>query len=193
MNFIKTNLLKKTILLCITNIALFAEPSGFYAEIGGGLGLEDTQKTESLTFVYDQGYFASLALGYQLDLFKFEFEEIYKSDKLHSVSTDGKYSVPIDGELTMNSQMFNTYYSGYNRESKLFSTIGLGMGISTIDAASTTKDSGIFSAQAMLSVGYPVYENLILSTKYRYFYTLKSDNFKAKSDSLVSLSLRYHF
>ncbi len=189
---LQNNLLTKFTLFSLSTLLLQAAPSGFYIEAGGGVGLGDTQRTKSATFVYNQKYLTEFSVGYQADLFRFEFEERYKSDTLHSANTDGEYFLKVDGKLTSNSQLLNVYFSGYN-SSKIFTTIGAGAGVTTLSLGNSIKDSGILSAQGMLSLGYPITETFIATAKYTYFYTLKSDDFLAHGDNALSFTLRYIF
>ena len=186
-------LLTRTLLtLSLFSTYSFAAPSGFYIEVGGGLGLSDTIETTDKLYVYDQGYLASAILGYQANKFRFEFEQRYKSDNLYSQSIDNTYHIKVDGKLITNSQMFNISYSGYN-QSNLIATVGMGAGVSCIDLEDITTEDKVLSAQAIFGLGYKISEYFISTLRYSYFYTSKSDNFKAKGDNTLALSLRYIF
>jgi len=182
------------IALCLSSLCSLSQaaPSGFYIELGGGLGLSDTIETTNRFYVYDQGYLASASLGYQIEQFRFEFEERYKSDNLYSLSTGSAYAVKVDGTLSTNSQMFNLYYSGYN-QSNLITSIGFGVGVSSIDIENIETEESIFSAQAILSIGYQITEYFISTLKYSYFYTTESGDFQAKGDNTIAINLRYIF
>jgi len=188
-----TNLSGKIVLWlsCLSSLSQ-AAPSGFYIELGGGLGLSDTLETTNRLYVYDQGYLASASLGYQIDRFRFEVEERYKSDTLYSLSTGGAYAIKVDGKLTTNSQMLNLYYSGYN-QSNLITSLGLGVGVSSIDIEKIETEDSVLSAQAILSIGYQITEHFISTLKYSYFYTTESGDFQAKGDNTIALNLRYIF
>jgi hypothetical protein len=88
--------------------------------------------------------------------------------------------------------MLNFYYSGYNK-SKLVTSVGVGVGITSLTLGDNIKDDGILSLQGMLSVGYQVSEDFITTLKYTYFYTSQSDSFKENGDSAITFSLRYIF
>lgn len=184
--------LKSSLLLTLLNSSLFGAPSGVYVELGGGIGSSDTQETTTAKYVYERGYIGSFALGYQADLFRFEIEERYKKDELYSTSIATNTSLKVNGDLISNSQTFNVYVSGYN-ESKLITSLGFGAGVTALQLQDNIKDEGILSLQAMLSVGYAITEDFIATTKYSYFHTSESENFKAKGDNSVSFSLRYVF
>ncbi len=193
MKYINNNFIKSTLLLSLTSISLYGAPSGVYLDAAGGVGFGDVQSTPKVQYVYKQGYIATVALGYQANLFRFELEERYKSDKLYSASEDGKYSIGVNGDLVSNSQLVNVYYSGYNTTSSVFSTVGVGVGITSLSLQDKITESGILSGQAMLSLGYPITENFISSLKYTYFYSLKSDQFSGQGDGSVTFTLRYIF
>lgn len=188
-------LVQKISLFFLFSTGLLAAPSGIYIEIGTGLGLNDTQKTQTLEYVYDKKFLGSFALGYQADVFRFEIEERYKKDALYSKDIGNNMNLKANGDFISNSQMFNVYFSGYN-SSKLFTSVGAGAGITNLKLQEDTqniKDEGILSLQAMLSVGYAITKDFAFITKYTYFYTKTSDNFKEKGESAISLHLRYIF
>ncbi len=188
------NLRKKHLLPLVSLFPLLlqAEPSGIYIDGGVGFTLSDTIETQKVNFVYNRGPLLSLSLGYQYNHFRLELQDRYKKDKLYSASAQDSYSVAVDGDSTINSQMLNFYYNGYN-ESKLMSSVGFGLGVSSLNTKDTYEDCYVPSAQGLFSVGYRVSDNFISSLNYAYLYTLKSDNFKAKGDNSFSFSLRYIF
>ena len=192
MKLFTTPFLKTSLLISLFSSSLFAAPSGVYIELGGGLSLDDTQETQNVNYIYERGYIGSVALGFQLNTFRFELEQRYKKDTLYSKSAGDGVNIKVDGDLTASSQMLNFYYSGYN-SSKLITTVGLGAGITSLELGSDLKDDAIVSLQAMLSVGYQMSESFIATTKYTYFYTSQSDLFKANGDNAITFSLRYIF
>ena len=176
--------------------ALFGAPNGVYIETGLGASLEDTQTIQKIKYVYERGFSGNVALGYQANLFRFEVEALYRTDKLLSF-----YNYKAEGNLIQNSQMFNIYYSGYNKSS-LVSTIGFGAGVSSISVEDLSqidipqadiKNSAIPSYQGMASVGYMFDKHITCTLKYKYLYTSKSDDFEARGVSDISFSLRYLF
>ena len=184
--------LKKTSLLLATCLCLHAAPSAFYIELDAGVSIDDTLEVKDFTYTFKQGLLSSFALGYQADTFRFEIQERYKKDSLHSISSGDSLSVSANGDLVTHSQMLNFYYSGYNH-SKLISTIGLGVGISAIKVGDNIDESSIFSTQASFSVGYKMSKSFILSTKYAYFYTLEKNLLEANGSNNITLGLRYLF
>lgn len=188
--------MKKLLLLTLLSLEIFAAPSGVYVEVGAGLGLEDSLKEKSADLSYDKDYIGSLAIGYQVDVYRFELEGKYQKSKLESYGHKA-----TSGDLTQDSQMLNAYFSGYN-ESKLVSSVGLGAGITNIKTDKMTqlgvsqkdiKSEVIPSFQGMLSVGYKTTENFLTTVKYTYFHRLKSDEFDASGDNIFTLSFRYIF
>ena len=165
---------------------MFAVESGVYIELGAGSGTKKQLNTKDGDYIAQSSYVGSVYLGYQADIFRIEFEDSYKSDTLKSYKGDS-----IDGDFTQNTQMFNLYYSGYN-ESKFITTLGVGAGISSIEVQDI-KDSNIFSYQAMFSIGYMKTKDIIITPKYSYTRTSKSDHFERNSDQILSLNIRYLF
>ncbi len=187
--------------LLLLSLELFAASSGVYLEVGAGIGTQDKLSTKSADYIYDRGYTGTLALGYQADMFRYELEGIYKQDELYSSTNGSLGSSSVNGDMTKESQMLNVYISGYN-QSKLISTIGFGVGTTTISLKDLVKfgtpqqdikNKNIFSYQGILGVGYMINKNITILTKYRYFKTQESDNFKSNSDNIFSINLRYLF
>ncbi len=188
--------IQKLALPLLLTAELFGASSGLYVEVAGGTGFGDELETKSASYVYDRGFIGSVALGYQMDKFRLELEGRYKKDELYSY-----LNVVTTGDAVQTSQMVNVYYSGYN-SSKIVSSVGVGVGVSSINLEDVTqlstpqkdvKSSGILSYQGMFSVGYMITESITTSLKYTYFHTDKSDEFKSNGDSSFSLGLRYLF
>ena len=186
----------KSLLALMLCTSLFAQQDGVYVEAGVGSILSDTLESKNGTFKYDNDLSSNLAIGYQLGLYRFELEGRYTKNSLYSYA-----NLSSSGDLQKHSQMLNAYYSGYN-SSPFFTSVGLGVGASSIKlknmkqlgtSVSDITNSGVFSAQAMLSIGYMITEHIATSVKYNYLYTTKSDDFDAQGDSHISLTLRYLF
>jgi len=177
----------KLLLSFLVAIELYAAQSGVYVELSAGIDLDDTLEAKNGTYIYDKEYMGSFALGYQADLFRFELEGRYKKDTLYSLG-----EASVDGDLEQTSQMLNLYYSGYNT-SKFVSSVGAGVGLSSITLQDTIEDTNILSYQGIFSVGYMLSKSSTITTEYTYFYTQASDNFKSNTDSSVSLNYRYLF
>jgi len=182
--------------LLFSSLNLYATQSGLYVELEAGLGSLDKLETPTTNFTYNRAYCASAALGYQLRNYRIELQTKRKTGSLYSYN-----NISRDGEILQTSNMLNAYYSKYN-QSKLVTTVGFGAGVSSIElnemkhfsvTQPNIKESSILSAQAMFSVGYMINRHLTLSTKYSYFYINSSENFKANTESLFSLSIRYIF
>ena len=191
----KTTNIKKLLILLLST-SLFSQTDGVYVEIGAGNTINTTLKSKNGTFKYESGLSTNLAIGYQIDLYRFEFEGKQTQNSLYSYSTFSS-----SGDYKKQSQMINAYYSGYNG-SPLFTTIGLGLGISNIKLTNMKQfgvniaditNSGIFSAQAIVSIGYMITEHIATSVKYNYLYTTKSKEFDAEGDNIFSFTLRYLF
>ncbi len=189
--------MKKIItILTLFTLQLFAAPSGIYIETGVGMNLDSSLETKNATFHYDEDFIFNVALGYQANAYRFELEGKYAKNKLSSYN-----GLATTGDLTQDSQMLNVYYSAYN-DTRLITSVGAGAGISNLQITdmkqlgTAQKDityNTIPSFQGMLSVGYMLGTNFIITTKYTFFYTLESDTLKAGSKNLVSLNLRVIF
>lgn len=175
---------------------VFGASSGVYVEAGIEASIENTQNIQELEYAYDRALGTNIALGYQANLWRFELEAIYKTEKLYSFA-----NYKAEGDLSQNSQMLNVYYSGYNK-SNFVSSIGLGAGISSLSLSNLKqvnapqddiKNNTIPAFQAIGSVGYMLNEQITATLKYKYFYTTKGDDFDAKGSSNISLNLRYLF
>jgi len=187
---------KKILLALALCTNLFSQPNGIYVEIGAGSTINSSLTSNNQTYKYESALSTNLAIGYQLDLYRFELEGKYTKGSLYSYA-----NLSSEGDYTKHSQMLNAYYSGYN-SGPLFTSVGLGIGVSNIrltnmkqlgTQVSDITNSGIFSAQAILSIGYMINEHLATSVKYNYLYTTKSSDFDAQGDSQFTLTLRYLF
>jgi hypothetical protein len=188
----KTNLLKKFSLVLLLNSSLFAIENGIYLELGAGAGYEDSMQVEETTYTYDRDYILNAIIGYQYELYRVELETRYKTDSLYSAEVlDGSH-ILTSGDFTQTTEMINAYYSGYN-STKFVTSVGGGLGVTTKELQNTLKSSNIFSAQALLSVGYRVTEKFVLSAKYSFFYTEKSGAFKSDNENIFLFSARYIF
>jgi hypothetical protein len=187
----KTATLQKLSLLLLLNSSLFAIENGVYLELGAGLGAEDTIDMKNTTYSYDKDYILDATVGYQYNLYRAELEVRYKKDSLYSAEVLNNSQLRTYGDITQSTEMINAYYSGYN-STKFVTSVGAGVGITTKELQNV-KSSNIFSAQALLSVGYRVTEKFIISTRYSYFYTQKSGEFDADAENIFLLSARYIF
>jgi len=183
--------LQKFSLFLLLNSSLLAIENGTYIEVGAGLGYEDTLQTQGTLYTYERNYITNFIVGYQYNLFRVEVETRYKKDSLYSAKVFNNSDIPVSGTFTQQTEMLNTYYSGYNA-TKFVTSIGGGVGITT-KKLENLNNSSIFSAQALLSVGYRITENFILSTKYSYFYTQKSDAFNSNTENIFLFNARYIF
>lgn len=194
----------KTVLLflsLLTSLELFSAQDGLYLQVGAGMGLEEKIKGENNSYIYDKGYLATAAIGYQYKSFSLELEGLYKKNELYSSTETTIGKISVDGDLVQNTQMLNLYYSGYNR-SQLVSSIGLGVGLTTLTLEDLVElespqdkvtNKNILSYQGMFSVGYMFTDHITFAAKYRYFMTTSSDDFKSNSDNIFTLDLKYLF
>ncbi|MEA2091835.1 MAG: outer membrane beta-barrel protein [Campylobacterota bacterium] len=182
---------------------LYGTSSGIYIEGNIGTSLSKDQEINSSTYEYETGALGSLALGYQMDLWRFEVEGSHKQNNLSAIKANDTYE--LSGDLIRQSSLLNIYYNGYN-SSNLVSAIGLGCGVSNLKTNNlnvsgvSVKDidaNNIFTYQASFSVGYMLDEDWTLSLKYIYFktseYEIESVTQKEMSDNIVSLGIRYLF
>lgn len=192
----------KLLISILMTIGLYAAPSGVYIESNIGTGLSKNILINDEDYKYNIGVLGSLALGYQLDLWRFELEGNYKQNELTILIADN--TLPLSGYLVRKSGIFNVYYSGYNK-SKLVSTVGLGCGASYISTRDLKKSNNndsisannIFTYQASYSIGYIINKDITFSVKYLYFNTLKYDiddvSQKEIHDNIFTFGIRYLF
>ena len=139
---------------------------GFYVEIGGGSGLENSIDTYLYKYKYKRKYFGEASIGYRKNNYRFELCQIYKKDSLHSYA--GEYF--SSGDLIEQSTMLNVYLDGYNK-THMTSFVGLGTGVSSLSISDTysftKKDASIPTFQSLIGFGYMFNQNLTLSLKYR--------------------------
>jgi hypothetical protein len=182
----------------ILTTGLLAAPSGLYIE--GSVGATSTADTD---YFSDAGYSGTLAVGYQLDKFRFELEATESLNEVNGYGDTIKYDA--SGDIQTTDKFINIYYSGYNK-TKFTSSIGLGVGVSDIkfkdiSVVSNPEDdkelSDLLSYQASYAIGYMITPSLSYVFKYRYIYKKnedydidKSDNFKTQ---VLSFGLRYLF
>ncbi|MDF1881177.1 hypothetical protein JHD50_07655 [Sulfurimonas sp. MAG313] len=180
--------------------ALFAQ-DGIYVEGGLGSGFNTSLNLQNTEYTYDRGLLGSVSLGYQYDLFRFEVEGKYRQNDINSASYNDSSSIKVEGLVKQISPMINAYYSSGYTEKNLASTIGFGVGTTSL-TLSDIKELGIsqndisetlFSMQAMFSADYKIDDNLEFIAKYTYFYTFKSGTISNNSDNIFSFNLRYSF
>ena len=182
---------------------LYGASSGIYIEGNIGTSLSEDQEINSATYEYDTGALGSLALGYQMDLWRFEVEGTLKQNSLKAIKANDTYE--LSGDLIRQSTLLNVYYNGYNN-SNLVSAVGLGCGVSSLTTNNLSVSGqsvpnidadNIFTYQASFSVGYILDEDWTLSFKYIYFrtseYKIESVTQKEISDNIVTLGIRYLF
>ncbi len=190
----------KILLILFITMSLYAaqktkEPavaSGLYIETNVDYPSTDSMKMEDVKYHYDAGFAKSLAVGYQMERWRFELEGNHVKDEITKI-TDSVST----GDLTKTGALANVYYSAYN-DSKLVSSIGIGAGITNIEAEDleiddTAQDDisedNSFTYQATISLGYMVTQDWTWSIRYRY---LNVKDLGAGTQTF-SLGLRYLF
>jgi len=187
--------MKRLLISILLVTGLSAAQNGIYVELNAGIVLKDEKKIVNDVYTYDENFVGSVAVGYQMDLLRFEIEESYNSASVNSVNLNS-----ASGTILRESKMFNLYYSGYN-DSKLVSTIGIGAGVSDVKskdlkilgASSEFSYKNVFSYQASFGVAYMLDEDWSLNLKYKYLATMKKEQLQDYSDSIVTLGIRYLF
>jgi hypothetical protein len=186
------------ILLLIATVA-FSAPNGLYIEADVA-----AQSAKNDIYTTDVGVGASVALGFQYDKVRFEAQAKKFITKLDGYDTQTT-NYEADGDMDVDSQFINFYYSGYNK-TRLVSTIGLGVGVSEVNikdveiftsAEDDVKLKKLLSYQASYSIGYMVNSHFSYVLKYNYLYidNDKKDEFNTKSfqNHSLGIGLRYLF
>lgn len=182
-------------LLC--SISLFAAPSGVYVEVYYDKPVSSNITTDTASIKNDTGESGTVALGYQMNQWRFEAESNYSKNAIKSFQKTKESSKSITkGDLEKTGGMLNVYYSAYN-DTQLVSSIGLGAGQSIIKTKDLTidgvkkdiKKEKSFTYQASVSLGYMIDEDWTWTVKYKY---QKMRDIK-NQHSNYSLGLRYLF
>jgi len=190
----------KLLLIFIISMGLYAaqnpkEPavaSGVYIETNIDYPSDDSMKMESVKYHYDAGTALSLAIGYQMDRWRFELEGNHVKDELAKIA-----DITSAGDLIKTGALANVYYSAYN-DSKLVSSIGVGAGTTNIKtedleindiAQDEISENNSFTYEVGISLGYMVTEDWTWTVKYRY---LNVKDLGAGTQTF-SLGLRYLF
>jgi len=164
---------------------LYSADSGFYIELNYDNQSSDTIKTLTTNVDYDKGVAGSVAVGYQMDRWRFEAESNYAENPISKI--DDTLKDTKSGNLLKFGGLANIYYSAYN-DTKLVSTLGLGVGATSIDNTKDDKKTSL-TYQGSVSLGYMVDEDWTWTVKYRH---LEMKDIESKQDGF-SLGLRYLF
>lgn len=192
----------KLLLVLLISVGLYAAkptepmaPSGLYIETNIDYPSEESIEFDDVQYNYDSGLTGALAIGYQMDRWRFEIEGNYSKDELNELVSDA--TADAVGELVKKGGLFNVYYSAYN-DSQLVSSIGAGVGVTNIDTEDLVVDDveaedvsvdNSLTYQATISLGYMVDEDWTWTVKYRF---LSVEDLK-DSTQTFSLGLRYLF
>ena len=173
----------KLILSLVFSIGLFAAQSGVYVELNLDNPTSSDLKIEDSQYNYDKGLAGTVALGYQMQRWRFELESNYAKNEISNSSTD----------IVKTGGLANVYYSAYNH-TKMVSTIGLGVGATKIESADGTQKQKLsknpaLTYQGNVSLGYMVSEDWTWTVKYRYLDMRDIDI----ENQTFSLGLRYLF
>ena len=173
----------KFLLPLLFSLGLFAAQSGVYVELNLDNPSSSDLKIEDSQYNYDKGLSGTVALGYQMERWRFELESNYSKNELSNSASD----------IIKTGGLANVYYSAYNH-TKMVSTIGLGVGateIQSVDDTQTQKlsKSPALTYQGTVSLGYMVGEDWTWTIKYRY---LDMQDVEIENQTF-SLGLRYLF
>ena len=190
----------RLLLIFIISMGLYAaqspkEPtvaSGFYVETNVDYPSNDSMEMKDIKYHYDAGTTLSLAIGYQMEHWRFELEGNHVKDEVTKIADSASA-----GDLIKTGTLANVYYSAYN-DSRLVSSIGVGAGVTNIKiedleinnvAQDDVSKDNSFTYQATISLGYMVTEDWTWTLKYRY---LNVKDLGAGTQRF-SLGLRYLF
>ena len=193
----------KLLLIFILSIGLYAgqrasepiAPSGFYVETNIDYPSTEAMEFDNVKYNFNAVLTGAVAIGYQMDRWRFELEGNYSKDDIAELVTETTSDAV--GELVKKGGLVNVYYSAYN-DSQLVSSIGAGAGVTNIDAkdvqvnATAVDDASVKNSltyQATVSLGYMVDADWTWTVKYRY---LNIDDLKSSTQTF-SLGLRYLF
>ena len=119
----------------------------------------------------DSGLGLIVALGYDMNKFRFEGEISLRNYSFDEIEIDGVGTTSVDGDFFSLSYMVNGYYDFKVRRSPHRPYVGLGFGVTHVD-----MDLGLFSTgstemayQAMAGISFRYSRNMFLRTGYRFF------------------------
>lgn len=151
-----------------------------YFGIQAGLAAVPDSDTQVSGFIpsetsYDPGLGLGVMLGTKVDSFRLEGELTYRSNDTDTLS-DVTGSIPVSGEVTSTTLMFNGYYD-IKSASPVAPYLGLGLGISKISADTQSligdvDDSDVVAAfQFVAGIGITVNPRVTFDVSYRYLVT----------------------
>jgi opacity protein-like surface antigen len=137
--------------------------------------------TGSAEMSFDKGWMISAAAGYDFGNFRLESELFYVANDLDEISATVNapsvpsvtVGVPIDGDMTGLTLLFNGYYD-FNAEGKVHPYITGGLGYSFVDATIEVEgedfsdDDSVFTYQVGAGLLYDMTDNVSLDLRYRY-------------------------
>ncbi|MEA2098712.1 MAG: outer membrane beta-barrel protein, partial [Campylobacterota bacterium] len=175
----------KFLLPFLLSTLLYSADSGVYVEVYFDNPDSNNLKTEHSDINYEEGVSGTVAVGYQMDRWRFEAESSYSDNPLSSI--DDTASEAISGNLLKMGGLANIYYSAYN-DTQLVSTVGIGIGATNVEAGDDDKKTA-FTYQGNVSLGYMVDKDWTWTIKYRYLEMKDIVN----EEQAFSLGLRYLF
>jgi hypothetical protein len=189
----------KIVVLVLIAILAYGADDGVYIEADAAV-----LSSKNDVYTTQVGVGGSLAVGYQLEKFRFELQAREFRSKLDGYDAQ-RETYKASGDMDLSSQFVNLYFSGYNK-TRFVSTIGLGVGqsrVKIIDVSilgTTQADvelDGLLSYQASYSVGYMLNEDISYIFRYNYLYidNDKDDEFdtRAFGNHMFSIGIRYLF
>jgi opacity protein-like surface antigen len=153
-----------------------------YMSINTGVTLlEDSDLTDStspgtvVSYEYDPGYFAGIAVGNHMGNMRLEAEIGYQKNKVDSVKVNGVgITSSGDQEIRLSTLLFNIYYD-FMKESRFtpYLTAGLGLGNMKLDGVS--KSDAVAEYQFGAGVAFRISDKIALDLKGRYLGTTDAD------------------
>lgn len=217
-------LLLALLLALVINFAVVAD-DGFYASIGGGGSMvpNATNRTDEEAIIarFENGFYGSLAGGYDFGDFRTEIEIGYRQNELSGFSKSDFFGTELDTNVDRTARVLSYMFNGFYdvpTKTKLTPYIGGGIGIARVswndiqvgpvevidferpDDKETEDEVHTFAYQFGAGLTYPINKRLDLSLDYRYF-VAHEPKFEASGKGFdteyqahtVGLSLRLRF
>lgn len=120
----------------------------------------------------DTGLGLIVALGYDMNKFRFEGEITLRNYSFDEIEVDGVGTVSVDGDFFSLSYMVNGYYDFKVRRSPHRPYVGLGIGVTHVDVdlkGLHSEGSTEMAYQVMAGISFRYSRNVFLRAGYRLF------------------------